>query len=168
VLAAHVDGRLRRAGGVDGEPRRTRSLVATVGAHASPHRSLNREGDVPMLTSSAAARPLTVNTELTLNRPADQARPKPSTRRSRRRRDDVENPDYAAFARRVIRAHGRRVAGGDVEGLADLLALADELEVATRTAVEGLRGFGYSWAEIASRLGMTRQAAQQRWGRAAR
>ncbi len=25
--------------------------------------------------------------------------------------------------------------------------------------------FGYSWAEIASRLGTTRQAAQQRWGR---
>ncbi len=28
----------------------------------------------------------------------------------------------------------------------------------------GLRGFGYSWAEIATRLGITRQAAQQRWG----
>jgi hypothetical protein len=80
----------------------------------------------------------------------------------------VENPDYAAFVRRVIRAHGRRVAGGNVVGLADLLALADELDTATRTAVEGLRGFGYSWGEIASRLGTTRQAAQQRWGRAAR
>ena len=29
-----------------------------------------------------------------------------------------------------------------------------------------LRGCGYSWAEIGSRLGITRQAAQQRWGRA--
>jgi hypothetical protein len=84
----------------------------------------------------------------------------------KRRRDDVENPDYAAFARRVIRAHGRRVAGGDVEGLADLLALRDELDAATQAAVDGLRGFGYSWGEIASRLGTTRQAAQQRWGRA--
>jgi hypothetical protein len=80
----------------------------------------------------------------------------------------VENPDYAAFAGRVIRAHGRRVAGGDVEGLADLLALAAELETATRVAVDGLRRHGYSWAEIASRLGLTRQAAQQRWGRPAR
>ena len=82
----------------------------------------------------------------------------------KRRRDDVENPDYAAFARRIIRAHGRRIAGGDVEGLADLLALRDELDAATQTAVDGLRAFGYSWSEIASRLGTTRQAAQQRWG----
>jgi hypothetical protein len=119
-------------------------------------------------TSSAAARPLSVNSALTLNRPADPTRPQAPARRSRRRRDDVENPDYAAFARRVIRAHGRRVAEGDVEGLADLLALAEELETATQAAVEGLRRHGYSWAEIAARLGLTRQAAQQRWGRAAR
>jgi DNA-binding XRE family transcriptional regulator len=30
--------------------------------------------------------------------------------------------------------------------------------------VAGLRRAGYSWAEIASRIGITRQAAQQRWG----
>ena len=29
-------------------------------------------------------------------------------------------------------------------------------------AVKGLRGCGYSWAEIGVRLGITRQAAQQR------
>jgi hypothetical protein len=62
VLAAHVGGRLRRVGGVDGEPRRTRSLVATVGAHTSPHRSLNREGEPAMFANSAAVRPLSVNT----------------------------------------------------------------------------------------------------------
>jgi biotin operon repressor len=31
-------------------------------------------------------------------------------------------------------------------------------------AVKGLRGYGYSWAEIGARLGITRQAVQQRWG----
>jgi hypothetical protein len=31
--------------------------------------------------------------------------------------------------------------------------------------VKGLRAYGYSWAEIGSRLGITRQAAQQRWSR---
>jgi len=31
-------------------------------------------------------------------------------------------------------------------------------------AVKGLREHGYSWAEIGYRLGITRQAAQQRWG----
>jgi len=76
----------------------------------------------------------------------------------------VENDAYAAFARRIVGAAGRRVAGGDVEGLAELLALATEVERATHTAVSGLRAAGYSWAEIASRLRVSRQAAQQRWG----
>jgi hypothetical protein len=70
----------------------------------------------------------------------------PARKRSkRRRRGDVENLDYAAFARRIIRTHGRRIADGDGEGLADLLALRDELDAATQTAVDGLREFGYSW-----------------------
>jgi hypothetical protein len=45
-----------------------------------------------------------------------------------------------------------------------LTDLADDVETAIRSAVLGLRAFGYSWAEIGSRLGVTRQAAQQRWG----
>jgi DNA-binding CsgD family transcriptional regulator len=31
-------------------------------------------------------------------------------------------------------------------------------------AIKGLRARGYSWAEISARLGISRQAAQQRWG----
>jgi DNA-directed RNA polymerase specialized sigma24 family protein len=76
----------------------------------------------------------------------------------------VENDSYAAFLRRAVRAHGRRIAAGDVDGLVDLVALAFEVEAATRAAVVGLREAGYSWAEIAARLGVTRQAAHQRWG----
>ena len=83
---------------------------------------------------------------------------------NRRIRRDVANDDYAAFTRRVVAAQGRRIARGDVEGLAALLALGQEIEAVTAVAVAGLRDFGYSWAEIASRLGITRQAAQQRWG----
>ena len=64
----------------------------------------------------------------------------------KRRRPAVENHDYGTFARRVIRGYSRRVASGDIE------------------AITGLRGIGYSWADIALRLGITRQAAQQRWG----
>ena len=75
----------------------------------------------------------------------------------------AENGTYSAFLRRAIRAAGRRVGGGDVEGLADLLSLAGKLDRAIDTAVRGLRDAGYSWGEIASRLGVTRQAAQQRW-----
>lgn len=81
-----------------------------------------------------------------------------------RRRRVVENDEYAGFSRRVLRAHGRRIARGDVEGLADLAQLADAVQTATRTAVTGLRGEGYSWTEIADRLGVTRQAAQERVG----
>ncbi|WP_435055918.1 hypothetical protein [Micromonospora aurantiaca (nom. illeg.)] len=83
---------------------------------------------------------------------------------SPRRRDVVENDQFAAFARRIIRAHGRRVATGDVEALRDLVALSADLDRAITDAVVGLRRFGYSWAEIGQRLGISRQAAQQRWG----
>jgi hypothetical protein len=76
----------------------------------------------------------------------------------------VENDEYAAFARRVLRAYARRVADGDVEALTLMLGLSAEIDTAISQAVTGLRAFGYSWAEIGSRLGITRQAAQQRWG----
>ena len=78
----------------------------------------------------------------------------------------AENSQYAAFIRRILRAYARRVATGDIEALTGMTILATDVEDATRQAVTGLRGFGYSWAEIGSRLGITRQAAQQRWGRA--
>lgn len=76
----------------------------------------------------------------------------------------VENGAYVAFARRVLRAAGRRVAAGDVDGLADLVALSADVDACIGEAVSGLRGVGYSWGEIAGRIGTTRQAAQQRWG----
>ena len=76
----------------------------------------------------------------------------------------VENDEYAAFLRRILRAYSRRIASGDVEALAYLAEVADELETATHDAVTGLRAYGYSWADIARPLGITRQAAQQRWG----
>lgn len=76
----------------------------------------------------------------------------------------VENDQYAAFLRRAIRAYGRRIATGDVEALADALALIDDLDTAITSAVAGLRAQGHSWADIARPLAITRQAAQQRWG----
>jgi hypothetical protein len=82
----------------------------------------------------------------------------------KRRSRVVENDEYAAFLRRVIRAYSRRVAEGDIEAITVMAALAGDLEEATRQAITGLRGWGYSWADIAMRLGITRQGAQQRWG----
>jgi hypothetical protein len=96
--------------------------------------------------------PLTVH--FTVNKPLT---PK---RRSRA----VENDEYAAFLRRVIAAYSRRVGSGDIEAITGMATIATELEDAIRQAIAGLRGCGYSWADIAARLGITRQGAQQRWG----
>jgi hypothetical protein len=76
----------------------------------------------------------------------------------------VENDEYAAFLRRVIRAYSRRVGSGDIDAIAQMAALADHLDIAIGDAITGLRAIGYSWADIALRLGVTRQAVQQRWG----
>lgn len=89
---------------------------------------------------------------------------KATLRPARRARPSVENDEFASFARRVIAAHGRRVACGDVDALADLIALSAQVDAALQEAVSGLRAFGYSWARIAAGIGTSRQAAQQRWG----
>ena len=83
----------------------------------------------------------------------------------KRQRPITENSEYAAFARRILRAYSRRVATGDVESLIHLIGLAEDINDVIQHAVNGLRATGYSWAEIGLRLGITRQAAQQRWGR---
>ena len=83
---------------------------------------------------------------------------------AKRRSRVTENDEYAAFARRVIRAYSRRIAAGDIDAITGMAQLADELDIAIRCAVTGLRTQGYSWADIGARLGITRQGAQQRWG----
>lgn len=81
-----------------------------------------------------------------------------------RRKRDVETIDYAGMMRRLIRAHGRRVAEADPEDLRDMLALRGELDSAIAEAVAGQRANGHSWTHIADAAGTSRQAAQQRWG----
>ena len=85
----------------------------------------------------------------------------------KRPRQQVENDEYGAFVRRVLRAYSRRVGDGDVEALVLLVGLAEEIDAAMAEAVKGLRTHGYSWVEIGARLGISRQAAQQRWGSSA-
>lgn len=75
----------------------------------------------------------------------------------------VQNDEFTAFARRVLRTLGRRVAAGDVEALPALARLAADLDDSIGDAVAGLRAGGYSWTEIAARLGVSKQAAHQRW-----
>jgi uncharacterized NAD(P)/FAD-binding protein YdhS len=71
----------------------------------------------------------------------------------------------AQAVRRVIRAHGVKVATTGVEhDLEELAALRDDLDSAIRTAVAGLRARDVSWAGIGDALGVTRSAAYQRFG----
>lgn len=86
----------------------------------------------------------------------------------KRDRKVVEMPEYFAFARRILRATSRRVADRDIEALAGLQSLRDEIDAEMAKAVDGLRtveGGDYSWSEIGRVLGITRQAAQQRFGK---
>jgi hypothetical protein len=85
-----------------------------------------------------------------------------------RRRRSVESDESGAFVRRVLHAYGRRVEDGDVEALVLLVGLAAEIDAVMAEAVKGLRACGYSWAEIGSRLAISRQAATVTGGQAAR
>jgi hypothetical protein len=73
--------------------------------------------------------------------------------------------EFRGFARRIVRAYGRRVADGDIGALADLAALAADVDDAIRVACAGLHATGYSWTEIGTQLGVSRQAARQRWNK---
>ncbi len=79
-------------------------------------------------------------------------------------RREVETTAYIDFARRIIRGAGKRVGQADEWELAELTSLRDEIDTAIATAVAGLRAQGHSWSYIGDGLGITRQAAQQRYG----
>lgn len=111
--------------------------------------------------------PLHTVTQLTSSSPAAQLT-RPDTVKAgltpKRPRRQVENDGVL----RLRPPHPARLqppcGEGDVEAVALTVGLAEEIDTAIAEAVKGLRACGYSWAEIGSRLGITRQAAQQRWG----
>lgn len=81
----------------------------------------------------------------------------------------VENDEYTGALTRMIRALGRRAGQGDPYDLQHLLFLGRLADEQLGVAVETLRrDGGYSWADIGTACGMTRQAAQQRWGATSR
>lgn len=80
------------------------------------------------------------------------------------RQQRYENDEFAKMLGRLIRAYGRRVGEGDPFDLPDALELLASFEREVGRAVTALRERGYSWSEIGSVAGISRQAAQQRWG----
>jgi hypothetical protein len=85
---------------------------------------------------------------------------------ARRERRYIETEEYVAFIHRILRALGTRVGDADVEMLASLASLPGLVEELLGETVERLRDqHGYAWSDIGRALGITRQAAQQRFGR---
>ena len=74
------------------------------------------------------------------------------------------NDEYAAFAKRALRAYAKRVAVSDMEDLQRMLELRDEFDAMIATAVAGVRDSGgYSWTAVGEAAGITRQSAWERW-----
>jgi len=78
-----------------------------------------------------------------------------------------DHAEFIAFSRRIMRAMSKRLGDADPEDLAEMLELQRTLDAAIGAAVRGQRAAGFSWAQIAAPLGITRQAAQKRWGKLA-
>jgi hypothetical protein len=83
--------------------------------------------------------PLRVVSQAASTSPEDQPW-RPDTVKSgltpKRPRCLVENDEYEAFTRRILRAYARRVGGGDVEALALMLGLAEEVDTSIAEAVK--------------------------------
>lgn len=81
---------------------------------------------------------------------------------NRKRRHEA--PGLGGAAHRMMRALGKRACEGDTEALEQLAGLQAKLQDQLHVAATGLREQGHSWAYIAGVLGVSRQAAQQRFG----
>lgn len=74
-----------------------------------------------------------------------------------------EAPQMEAMIRRSLMALARRAGEGDLEALEGMAQLDHDMTGLLGAAVAGYRSKGYSWAAVAVPLGVTRQAAQQRF-----
>lgn len=74
-----------------------------------------------------------------------------------------DHTKFLAFARRILRAASKRMADADPEDLAELVALREAVDEAIDNAARAVHANGASWTEIGAALGVSRQAARQRW-----
>jgi hypothetical protein len=84
--------------------------------------------------------------------------------RRRSRRERPECPELGAASKRFARALAARAAEGDTEGLEQLVEVRQLVDEAIVEAARGLNRFGYSWTHVGDVLGISRQAARQRFG----
>ena len=91
-------------------------------------------------------------------------------RANRRTGRYTDDPEFAAGTARMIRQLGERAGATDASVLKSLIDLHDVIDEAVRNAARELNADkpglkGLSWQAIGDELGMTRQAAWQKWGR---
>lgn len=89
----------------------------------------------------------------------------PRGRRAKRRPRWVEDAEYGAMLIRMVRAYGRRLEQADAGDLPTLVDLAHQVDEILVESVTAMRNRGVTWAEIGDAFGITKQAAQQRWGK---
>lgn len=83
---------------------------------------------------------------------------------ARKDKDKCESPAMAGMLSRAARALVRRAADGDEAALVALVESRAAVDAAIGDAARALNARGRSWEAIGRELGMTRQAAQQRFG----
>ncbi len=84
--------------------------------------------------------------------------------RRRSRATRPEPPELGSASRRFARALASRATEGDTEALEVLVEVRAAVEESIEEAARSLHEFGYSWTEVGDLLGVTRQAARQRFG----
>lgn len=78
-----------------------------------------------------------------------------------------ESPEIGAAAARMLRALVRRAQEGDWEALEQLAELENLASCSTQAAGHLMQTeFGYSYTQLGDVLGITRQAARQRFSKA--
>jgi len=76
----------------------------------------------------------------------------------------IEDADYAAGVKRLVRAQSKR-AGADLVMFAMFAESVDYARARLQEAADQLIAQGYSYGDIGRVLGITRQGARQRFGR---
>ena len=76
----------------------------------------------------------------------------------------IEDADYTAGVKRLVRAQGKR-AGTDLVMFALMAESVDFARAQLQKAADRLIDQGYSYGDIGRVLGITRQGARQRFGR---
>lgn len=89
--------------------------------------------------------------------------------RARRRAARVKKEplEQGAVIARLVDALAARTQDGDLDPLVALYSLQRQVDAAMTAAAVSARRAGHSWTTIAGELGVSRQAARQRWGKAA-